>query len=110
MTITTARNRTAGLRMFYVSSESHPERASYVVPHIERAGMSGWACSCLDLICRGEIRRSHRFCKHIRVVRELPKSAASLQGKPFVPRDLGKLAEECLKPTAQPLPALKGKE
>src|SRR5487761_131063 len=38
------------------------------------------------------------------------ESTAKHEKQPYVPRDLGKLAEECLKPSARPLRALKGKE
>ncbi|HVA17320.1 MAG TPA: SWIM zinc finger family protein [Candidatus Dormibacteraeota bacterium] len=75
MTITTANNRTAGLRTFYVESETHPERPPHVVQHIRRAGMNRWSCSCPDFIFRGQVKASHKSCKHIRAVREMANAA-----------------------------------
>lgn len=75
MTITTASNRTAGLRTYYCESESHPDKPPYVIQHIRRAGMRRWTCSCPDFIFRRQVKGSHRACKHIRAVREMRAAA-----------------------------------
>lgn len=75
MTITTANNRTPGLRTFYVESETHPDQAPYVVQHIRRAGMCRWSCTCKDFVFRRQLKGSHRACKHVRAVQEMRAAA-----------------------------------
>lgn len=66
MTITIAKRNRPGVRTFYVNSNSG---SRYVVTHVRRAGMNRWSCTCPDFTFRRQVKRSHRFCKHIRAAR-----------------------------------------
>lgn len=62
MTIRAAHNRTPGIRVFYVASESNPG-TEYVVQHMRRARQRRWFCDCADFKFRRLARKRH--CKHI---------------------------------------------
>lgn len=67
MTITPSTNRTPGVKHFQVVGDSG---ASYVLTHVRRARMNRWTCSCLDFIYRRQHKGSHKFCKHLKALRE----------------------------------------
>jgi hypothetical protein len=60
--IRSARNRTPGIRTFYVPSESNPD-TRYVVQFIRRSRQRRWFCDCADFKFRKLARKRH--CKHI---------------------------------------------
>ena len=66
MTIRRAHDKTSGVHTFYVGSE--PRLGEYIVTHVRRAGMNRWTCTCPQFVFRGQVKGSHRFCKHIRAV------------------------------------------
>ena len=63
MTVRTARKRTAGARVFYVSSESKLG-TEYTVQFIRRNKQRRWFCTCADFTFRKLARK--RWCKHIK--------------------------------------------
>jgi len=63
MTIRFAANKTAGVKTVYVTGESGSQ---YVVQFVRRAGMRRVSCSCPDFVYRGQLKATHRSCKHIR--------------------------------------------
>lgn len=65
MTIRFAANKTAGVKTVYVTGDSGSQ---YTVQFIRRAGMRRVSCSCPDFVYRGQLKRSHRACKHIKTV------------------------------------------
>ncbi len=62
MTVRTARKRTPGAQVFYVSSASKPG-TEYTVQFIRRNGQCRWFCTCPDFTFRKLARK--RWCKHI---------------------------------------------
>jgi hypothetical protein len=72
MTIRSANNRTAGVRTFYVASESQPG-VEYVVQFIRRSRQCRWFCDCSDFKFRRLSRRRH--CKHARALATMAREA-----------------------------------
>jgi hypothetical protein len=66
MTFRPSQHHAAGIRTFYVASDSHAE-TEYTVQHIRRPGMNRWQCSCLQFFFRCVVQLRH--CKHIHFVR-----------------------------------------
>lgn len=63
MTIRFAANKTAGVKTVYVTGDSGSQ---YVVQFVRRAGMRRVSCSCPDFVYRGQLKATHRACKHIK--------------------------------------------
>ena len=74
MTIRQAASKTTGIRFFYVRST--PQSTERVVTHIRRAGMDRWTCNCPDFTFRGQLKKSHRACKHVRFARASARLAS----------------------------------
>jgi hypothetical protein len=72
MTIRAANNRTAGVRTFYVASESQPG-IQYVAQFIRRGRQCRWFCDCPDFKFRRLARRRH--CKHLHELTAMAREA-----------------------------------
>jgi hypothetical protein len=72
MTFRAANNCMAGLRIFYVSSESKPG-TQYVAQHVRRSHQRRWFCDCADFKFRRLSRKRH--CKHLRHLAAMAREA-----------------------------------
>ncbi len=70
--IRAAHNHTAGVRTFYIASESKPG-VQYVVQFIRRAHQCRWFCDCADFKFRRLARRRH--CKHLHELTAMAREA-----------------------------------
>jgi len=75
MTLRRAEHHTAGIRTYYVASDSNPG-TEYTVQFIRKRGMRRWQCNCPQFFYRCLVRR--RRCKHIRLVTHRAKETVAV--------------------------------